>query len=129
MAAHQAPPSLGFSSLELWSGLPFPSSMRESEIVQSCPTLSDPMDCSLPGSSIHGIFQATVLEWGAIAFSIKEMQIKISMCYNFKLSKMAKIKNMDNNNFGRVWKNRKLQTLLMRILNCSPTLDHSLAVP
>ena len=42
----------------------------ESEVTQSCPTLSDPMDCSLPGSSIHGIFQARVLEWGAIAFSI-----------------------------------------------------------
>ena len=41
----------------------------ESEVPQSCLTLSDPMDCSLPGSSIHGIFQATVLEWGAIAFS------------------------------------------------------------
>ena len=37
--------------------------------LQSCPTLSDPMDCSLPGSSFHGIFQARVLEWGAIAFS------------------------------------------------------------
>ena len=42
---------------------------RESEVAQSCPTLSDPMDCSLLGSSIHGIFQARVLEWGAIAFS------------------------------------------------------------
>ena len=41
----------------------------ESDVVQSCPTLSDPMDCSLSGSSIHGIFQARVLEWGAIAFS------------------------------------------------------------
>ena len=41
----------------------------ESEITQSYPTLSDPMDWSLPGSSIHGIFQARVLEWGAIAFS------------------------------------------------------------
>jgi len=41
----------------------------ESEVAQSYPTLSDPMDCSLPGSSIHGIFQAKVLEWGAIAFS------------------------------------------------------------
>ena len=40
----------------------------ESEVAQSCPILSDPMDCSLPGSSIHGIFQARVLEWGAIAF-------------------------------------------------------------
>ena len=42
----------------------------ESEVAQSCPTLSDPMDCSLPGSSIHGIFQARVLEWVAIAFSV-----------------------------------------------------------
>ena len=41
----------------------------ESEVAQLCPTLSDPMDCSPPGSSIHGIFQARVLEWGAIAFS------------------------------------------------------------
>ena len=41
----------------------------ESEVAQLCPTLSDPMDCSLPGSSIHGIFQARVLEWVAIAFS------------------------------------------------------------
>ena len=42
----------------------------ESEVAQSGPTLSNPMDCSLPGSSIHGIFQARVLEWGAIAFSL-----------------------------------------------------------
>ena len=41
----------------------------ESEVAESCPTLQDPMDCSLPGFSIHGIFQARVLEWGAIAFS------------------------------------------------------------
>ena len=42
----------------------------ESEVAQSCPTLSDPMDCSLPGSSVHGISQARVLEWGAISFSL-----------------------------------------------------------
>ena len=42
----------------------------ESEVAQSCPTLCDPMDCSLPGSSVHGVFQAKVLEWGAIAFSL-----------------------------------------------------------
>src|SRR5574340_1099934 len=112
-AAHQAPPSLGFSRQEYWSGLPFPSPVHESEsevasvisdsvrphrwqptrllcpwdspgkstgvgchfllqcmtvkseseVAQSCPTLRDPMDCSLPGSSIHGIFQARVLEF------------------------------------------------------------------
>ena len=42
---------------------------RVSEIAHSCPTLCDPIDCSLPGFSVHGIFQASVLEWGAIAFS------------------------------------------------------------
>ena len=42
----------------------------EREVAQSCPTLRDPMDCPLPGSSTHGIFQARVLEWGAIAFSL-----------------------------------------------------------
>ena len=47
----------------------------ESEVAQLCPTLSDPMDCSLPGSSIHGIFQATVLECGAIAFSCLHLLI------------------------------------------------------
>ena len=48
----------------------------ESEVAQSCPTLSDSMDCSPPGSSIHGIFQARVPEWGAIAFSITSWQIE-----------------------------------------------------
>ena len=59
--AHQAPPSLGFSRQEHCSGLPFPSPMleSESEVTQSCPTLRGPMDCSLPGSSVHGIFQAS----------------------------------------------------------------------
>ena len=72
-AAHQASPSLGFSRQEHWSGVSFPSPMHESEkwkwsrsVVSNS---SDPMDCSLPGSSVHGIFQAKVLESGAIAFS------------------------------------------------------------
>ena len=73
MVAHQASPSLGFSRQEHWSGLPFPSPMHESEKWKwNCSIVSDssnPMDCSPPGSSIHGIFQARVLEWGAIAFS------------------------------------------------------------
>ena len=47
--------------------MPFPSPVHESEVAQSCSTLSNPMDCSPPGSSVHGIFQARVLEWGAIA--------------------------------------------------------------
>ena len=67
-AAHQAPPSLGFSRQEHWSGLPFPSPMHESEKGKWSRSV-DPIDCSLPVSSIHGIFQARVLEWGAIPFS------------------------------------------------------------
>ena len=47
---------------------------RESEVTQSCPTLSNPTDCSLSGSSIHGIFQARVLEWGAIQFRLRDYQ-------------------------------------------------------
>ena len=46
----------------------------ESEVAQSCPTPSDPMDCSLPGSSVHGIFQARVLEWGAIALNLTHIK-------------------------------------------------------
>ena len=59
-----------------WRNLPWSWIRRinkvksESEVAQSCPTFSDPMHGSLPGSFIHGIFQARVLEWGAIAFSI-----------------------------------------------------------
>ena len=109
MAAHQAPPPLGFSRQEHWSGLPFPSPMHESEkvkvkslshvrllatpwtaahqappsmgfsrqeywsgvplVAQLCPTLCNPMDCRPPGSSVHGILQARILEWLAISFS------------------------------------------------------------
>ena len=71
----------------------------ESEVAQSCLTLSDPMDCSLPGSSIHGIFQATVLEWGVIAFSlahtytqaIKDQQYLKKVC-NWGKKKKIKLK-------------------------------------
>ena len=82
MAAHQAPPSLGFSRQEHWSGLPFPSpgDLPNPEIepvspaaaaksLQSCPTLCDPRDGSPPGSPVPGILQARTLEWVAISFS------------------------------------------------------------
>ena len=52
----------------------------ESEVAQSCLTPSDPMDCSTPGPSVHGIFQERVLEWGAIAFS-RELLV---VCFNTK---------------------------------------------
>ena len=94
--ASQAPLSIGLPRQEYWSGLTFPSWVYsqprdwirvscigrqilyrwvsregegEGEVTQSCPTLCDPMDCILPGSSVHGIFQARVLEWIAISFS------------------------------------------------------------
>ena len=60
---------------------------RESEVAQPCPTLSDPMDCSLPGSSIHVIFQARVLEWGAIAFSETCVSI-LYWCFSFWLTSL-----------------------------------------
>ena len=70
MAAHQAPPSLGFSRQEYLSRLPFPSPCMkvksESEVAQSCPTLCDPIDGSPPGSPVPGILQARTLEWVAI---------------------------------------------------------------
>ena len=77
-AAHQAPLSLGFSRQETGVGCHFLLQClkvkSESEVLQLRPTLRDPMDCSLPGSSIHGILQARVLEWVAIAF--------LGMCIN-----------------------------------------------
>ena len=75
-AAHQAPPSLGFSRQEHWSCHFLLQCMRvrsESEVAQSCPTHSNPMDCSLPGSSVHGIFQARVLECYYWAFLLTQM--------------------------------------------------------
>ena len=72
-AAHQLPRPLDSPGKNTGVGCHFllqcMKVKRESEVAQSCLTLSDPMDCSPPGPSIHGIFQARVLEWGAIAFS------------------------------------------------------------
>ena len=74
-AAHQVPRPCGCSGKNIGVGCHFlPQCMKVksgSEVAQSCLILSNPVDGSLPGSSIHGIFQATVLEWGAIAFSIE----------------------------------------------------------
>ena len=68
----------------------------ESEVTQLCLTLQDPMDCSLPGSSIHGIFHARVLEWGAIAFSVQKTRdtlMKIRDTKGKLHEKMGTIKN------------------------------------
>ena len=64
--------------------LQFMKVKREGEVTQSCPTLSDPMDCSLPGSSVQGIFQARVLEWVAIAFSASVPLFPNICCYCIK---------------------------------------------
>ena len=67
----------------------------ESEVAQSCLTLSDPMDCSPPGSSVHGIFQARVLEWGAIAFSARVYYLKqISYLQSLSLFPTHTVQNM-----------------------------------
>ena len=78
MAAHQAPPSTGFSRWEHWSGLPFPS--PKLACMLSCFShvwLCNPMDSSPPGSSIHRILQARILEWVAISFSKPNFRIQI----------------------------------------------------
>ena len=140
-AAPQAPPPLGFSRQEHWSGLPFPSPMHErkseSEVTQVCPTLSDPMDCSLPGSSVHGIFQARVLEWGAIAFSYMLFQsrfwkwnnpINILLQRNrsyinsrsFVLYRKQQLKHYHAHTYTSIVRSSKLASTEMRIQNRKP---------
>ena len=60
----------------------------QSEVAQSCPSLRDPMDCSRPGSSLHGIFQASVLEWGAIAFSEEKLKLLKFICRQINIDKV-----------------------------------------
>ena len=87
MAAHQDPPSLGFSRQEYWSGLPFPSPhlwyVCYAKSLQSCLTLCDPIDSSPPGSPVPGILQARTLEWVAISFSNAwkwKVKVKLLSC-------------------------------------------------
>ena len=89
MEAHQAPHPQDFLGKNTGVGCHFllqcMKVKSESEVAQSCPILSDPKDCSLPGSSAHGIFQARVLEWGVIAFS-KEINCQATKRYEGTLS-------------------------------------------
>ena len=86
----------------------------QSEVTQSCPTPSDPMDCSLPGSSIHGICQARVLEWGAIAFSDsrprslqrQKKKKKVEEIYNPELTWTKEVTNLEE---PEVLSGKKLQ--------------------
>ena len=87
----------------------------ESEVAQSCPTLSDPMDCSLPGSSVRGIFQARVLEWGAIAFS-KQNALKGSKTLEIQLIHISYLIRPDFEKFPTI----KLRNFLIRIESHDP---------
>ena len=114
MAAHQALPSLGFSRQKHWSELPFPSPMHESKkwkwSSSVVPTLSNPMDRSPSGSSVHGIFQARVLEWIAIAFSgvYTGSSINVSCLFSFfPLMNVAECRGTSRGLIG-------LTTLLLR---------------
>ena len=74
----------------------------EREVTQSCPTLSDPMDCSLPGSSVRGIFQARVLEWDAIAFSgLQTILQSYSDQDSMVLAQRQKYRSMEQNRKSR----------------------------
>ena len=90
----------------------------ESEVVQSCPTLSDPMDCSLSGSSIHGIFQARVLEWVAIAFSdFKVFMVSKTLQSGTKDSSKPSKPLQTSNNFLTFKKNSIYYSFLL-IFSC-----------
>ena len=92
----------------------------ESEVAQWCPTLSNPMDCSPRGSSIHGIFQARALEWGAIALSVRDM---LQMFYINRL----KIKDGKRNSTQTVLKRKK--QIFKKYFLCKPFLKSSLNLP
>ena len=85
-------PSLGFSRQEHWSGLPCPSPVHESEseVASRVPTVSHPRACSLAGSSVHGIFQARVLEWGATA-AVITVSFRISRSYLYAIACILKM--------------------------------------
>ena len=70
----------------------------ESDVPRSCPTLTDPMDCSFPGSSVHGIFQARVLEWGAIG---SFLLFKAFLCINLSVVKCSSIHMHDIDYFTK----------------------------
>ena len=102
----------------------------ESEVAQSCPTFCDPMDCSPPGSSVHGICQARVLEWGAIAFSniLKQTFLNLSLTLLFYKIKPHPLQNTSATSFVHffeVWKppGHKSCRLLLRnqSAHCKPT--------
>ena len=97
----------------------------ESEVTQSCPTLSDPMGCSPPGSPVHGIFQARVLEWVAIAFSDSDAQSKPNARLSLKDTEIAEcLGGVTSANAGFSWSRTLKGSLLAgkgRRLDCPKT--------
>ena len=112
--AYHAPPSMGFSRQEYWSGLPFPSpgSESESEVAQSCPTLCDPMDYGLPGFSVHGIFQARILEWVAISFSRGSSQPRDRTCISCMTGRSF--------NPSAIWQMKSISVFILRVSCMTP---------
>ena len=86
----------------------------ESEVAQSCPTLSHPMDCSLSGSSTHGIFQARVLEWVAIAFSVLVSRVKLYI----------DISSQEHMIWGKTHKIQQCVKMYFLQLSCSNVIEH-----
>ena len=89
------------------SGLSFPSPVQksESEVAQSCPTFSDPMDCGPPGSSVYGIFQARVLEWGAIVLLGTNMYVYIRRYASEFLLPSTGLISLQSKGISRVFSN------------------------
>ena len=126
MAAHQVPRPWDSPGKNTGVGCHFllqcMKVKSESEVTQSCPTLSYPMDCSPPGSSIHGLLQARVLEWGAIAFSDDQPRQLIKEQRHYFANK-----GLSSQNYSffqklcmdvRVALKRKLSTKELMLLNC-----------
>ena len=93
----------------------------ESEVAQSCPTLSNPMDCSLPGSSIHWICQARVLEWGAVAFSSTAAAVSKMTLLQEQIKKASGYETTDTANvfFSMLIKKRERENQKQFALVCS----------
>ena len=94
------------------------------EVAQSCPTLCDPMDCSLPGSSIHGVFQATVLEWGAITEGTKRTQKEEISSDDLKVVWTLNLISMQIQIYWQSWKDYCLDFLQLLCSHCLITTSY-----
>ena len=90
----------------------------KSEVAQSCPTFTDPMDRSLPGSSVHGIFQARVLEWGAITFSLDSILKSRDITLSTKICLVKAMVFLVVSNGCESWTIKKAECRGIDALNC-----------